>query len=77
MVYAGLESTYGEEHVRHILLHGLGVRNGVQGLAYTSALTRENSLVDAETRGRDGEQPTVRRDLVTDRNGDNIARDEV
>ena len=50
-----LENTHREKYVRHILLHGLGVRNPVNRLVHTNTFSRQDGLVNTKASGRDGE----------------------
>lgn len=68
--------THSEEHVDHILLHSLLVGDGSESFPDGHALSSEDSLVDSEGRGGERDQPTVGGDLVSNRNGDDVSRDE-
>jgi len=47
--------THGKEHISHILLHSLLVRDNIQRLVHTCTFSRQNGLVDPEAAGRHGE----------------------
>jgi len=55
------------------LLYGFDVRNDVGCLAHAFALPGEDCLIDAEATGGDREQSAVRRDFITNGDGDYIA----
>lgn len=59
------------------MFHRLDVRNDIDRLADTFALSGKDGLIDAEIIGRDREQSAVRRDFITDRDGDYIAWDKL
>ena len=70
-------SAYREQHIRHVLLHRLQVRDFLDGLVHRDALTGENGLVDAEAAGRDGKQTAVRGDLVAHGDRDDVSGNEL
>lgn len=67
----------GEEHVDLVLLDGITIGDFLYIFADTLRLAGENGLVDAERVAVDGQDAAVGRDTVADRDGNNVAGNQL